>query len=202
MNRKKIYTDIFKLNYWNSQESVSGAGSELGNMQNVIKELPVLFNKFGIKTVLDIPCGDFNWMKCVVNPRITYLGADIVDEIVEDNIIHHSIKDKVEFKVLDIIVDDLPKVDLVIVKDCFIHFSLEDIKLALLNIKKSGSKYILITNGTDRVTKNDDIITGGGYRGLNFSLEPFNLIQPIYEIDTLVCDSKLSLWELDKIDIK
>ena len=175
MNRKKIYTDIFKLNYWNSQESVSGAGSELGNMQNVIKNLPVLFYKFDIKTVLDIPCGDFNWMKYVVNPKITYLGADIVDEIVEDNIIHHSIKDKVEFKVLDVIIDDLPKVDLVIVKDCFIHFSLEDINLAILNIKRSDSKYILITNGTDRVMKNDDIETGGGYRGLNFSLEPFNL---------------------------
>jgi SAM-dependent methyltransferase len=199
MNRKKIYTDIYKSNYWNSEESVSGGGSELETTENIRKELPILFEKFKIGSVLDIPCGDFNWMKLVIKNPIQYIGADIVDELIEDNKLYHSIPNCIEFKVLDIVEDELPKVDLIIIKDLFIHFSIEDIIKSIENIKKSDSKYVLITNGTDLVRKNEEIQTGGGYRGLNMSLEPFNFSKPIYEIETLVHNSKLSMWEINKL---
>ena len=204
MDRKKIYTDIYKLNYWNSSESVSGGGSELKTTENIRKELPILFEKFNIKSVLDIPCGDFNWMKEInwQELGIDYMGSDIVEEIIKTNIEKYITENHhLNFSVADIIKDELPKVDLIIVKDCFIHFSLNDIKLSLQNIKRSGSKYVLITNGTDLVKKNDEIETGGGYRGLNFELEPFNFPKPIYEIETLVHDSKLSMWKIEDIRI-
>jgi SAM-dependent methyltransferase len=199
MNRKKIYTDIYNSNYLNIQESVSGGGSELNTTENIRKELPILFEKFKIESVLDIPCGDFNWMKQVIKNPIQYIGADIVDELVEDNNLHYSIPNCIEFKVLDIVEDELPKVDLIIVKDLFIHFSIGDIQKSIGNIKKSGSKYVLITNGTDLVKTNAEIQTDGGYRGLNMSLDPFNFPESIYEIETLVCNSKLSMWEINKL---
>jgi hypothetical protein len=72
---------------------------------------------------------------------------------------------------------------------------------SLSNIKQSGSKYLLMTNGTDKVKINDDISTGGGYRGLNFELDPFKFSKSIYEIETMVHDSKLSMWEISKLKI-
>lgn len=199
MTRKEIYTNIYTSNYWNSQESVSGGGSELVTTENIRKELPVLFEKFNITSVLDIPCGDFNWMRFVIKPSICYLGADIVNELIESNTIQYGIKDHIKFTVLDIVEDTLPKVDLIIVKDLFIHFSIADIQKSIENIKKSSSTYVLITNGTDLVKENKEIQTGGGYRGLNMNLAPFNFPEPIFEVDTLVCNSKLSMWEIDKL---
>jgi len=198
---KEKFTEIYKSNYWNSEESVSGSGSQLDNTENIRKKLPILFDKFGIKTILDIPCGDFNWMRYVIKKPLKYIGADIVDEIIEDCNLHYKLRDIIQFQVLDITNDSLPKVDLVIVKDCFIHFSFEDILRSLRNVKASGSKYVLITNGTDSVVKNDEIETGGGYRGLDLQLSPFNFYKPIYEIDTLVHNSRLSMWKVEDIKI-
>jgi len=38
-----------------------------------------------IKTLLDAPCGDGNWINKVDLSGITYIGADIVPEIIETN---------------------------------------------------------------------------------------------------------------------
>ena len=35
--------------------------------------------------MLDIPCGDFYWMKEVDLKDIEYIGADIVDELIKKN---------------------------------------------------------------------------------------------------------------------
>jgi len=42
---------------------VSGNGSELDAVENLIKELPLLLKKYNIKIIIDAPCGDYNWMK-------------------------------------------------------------------------------------------------------------------------------------------
>jgi hypothetical protein len=34
--------------------------------------------------LLDIPCGDFNWMK-LLNLGVDYIGADIVGELIAEN---------------------------------------------------------------------------------------------------------------------
>lgn len=75
-----IFTEIYKENYWRGKNSVSGQGSDLEQTETIVKELPILFKDLKISTMLDIPCGDFFWMKMVDLKGIQYIGADVVEE--------------------------------------------------------------------------------------------------------------------------
>jgi len=174
MDIKNIFTNIYKTNKWNSKESISGTGSELKVTENLRKELPTIINDLNIKSILDLPCGDFNWMSKVDLKGVKYIGADIVEDLIEKNKIKYP---NIEFKVLDLVNDILPKVDLIIVRDCFVHLTYENIFKSLKNIKNSGSKYLITTSFIDK--NNKDLISNGDWRSLNLLNPPFNLTKYI-----------------------
>ena len=197
---KKIFTEIYESNSWTSSESRSGLGSELISTETIRKELPEVFKKFNIKSVLDIPCGDFNWMNNVDLKEVHYIGADIVENMIEDN--KNNFKDY-EFKVLDITEDDLPEVDLIFARDILGHFDYENIEKTIKNILRSGSKYLLTTSFTKWEYNVD--IKNGDWRPINLMLKPF-LFKPIYLInencfegDFQYNDKCLILFDLNKL---
>jgi len=80
------FTWIYKNNYWQSKESVSGTGSTLKSTENLRKELPKLIRQLSIKTVFDAPCGDFNWMKHLLPTiNVSYIGGDIVRPLIDSH---------------------------------------------------------------------------------------------------------------------
>jgi 2-polyprenyl-3-methyl-5-hydroxy-6-metoxy-1,4-benzoquinol methylase len=174
---KEVFTNIYESNLWTSKESRSGLGSELKSTEVIRRELPELFKKFKIESVLDIPCGDFNWMQHVDMSNVNYIGADIVDKMIESNNITFP---NIDFRVLDLTESELPKVDLIFVRDLLGHFNYQNVNKALQNIIKSGSKYLLTTSFT-RWHYNVDI-QNGGWRPINLMLQPFSL-KPIYLIN-------------------
>jgi 2-polyprenyl-3-methyl-5-hydroxy-6-metoxy-1,4-benzoquinol methylase len=199
-NLKKVFTEIYESNSWTSSESRSGLGSELISTETIRKELPEVFKKFNIKSVLDIPCGDFNWMNNVDLKEVHYIGADIVENMIEDN--KNNFKDY-EFKVLDITEDDLPEVDLIFARDILGHFDYENIEKTIKNIIRSGSKYLLTTSFTKWEYNVD--IKNGDWRPINLMLKPF-LFKPIYlinencfEADFQYNDKCLILFDLNKL---
>jgi 2-polyprenyl-3-methyl-5-hydroxy-6-metoxy-1,4-benzoquinol methylase len=174
---KEVFTNIYNQNLWMSRESKSGAGSELLNTQTIRTEIPKLIEKFNIKKVLDIPCGDYNWMSNVDLHGVDYIGADIVEGLIEEN------KKKFEgtkFEVLDITKDKLPKVDLIFARDVLGHFDYFNIHKALSNMVDSGSKYLLTTSFTKWHFNTN--IDNGGWRPINLMIEPFKL-RPLYLIN-------------------
>ena len=82
---KEIFTTIFNTNHWKSKESLSGPGSEIRQTEKIRRALPRIFKRYGVRSMLDIPCGDFNWMRRVDLDKIQYLGADIVKNIIGQN---------------------------------------------------------------------------------------------------------------------
>jgi hypothetical protein len=174
---KEIFTEIYQNNLWASGESKSGSGSELKNTQIIRNELPTLFKKFNIKTVLDIPCGDFNWMSYVDRTGVEYIGGDIVEDLIENNKKNYNY---IDFRVLDVTKDDLPKVDLIFARDLLGHFNYRSIDMAISNMKKSGSKYLLTTCFTKWDFNSN--IEDGGWRPINLMIKPFNF-KPIYLIN-------------------
>ena len=174
---EETFTEIYEKNLWKSTESVSGMGSEIEYAKSISKELPVLLQKYNIKSILDIPCGDWNWMKNVDLCGASYIGADIVKPLIEEN---KSKYPGVDFRALDLTNDDLPKVDLVFVRDCLGHLSNENVHKAIENIKRSGSKYLLATSFT-KWDMNPDI-EDGGWKCINLMIPPFQL-NPIYLIN-------------------
>lgn len=197
---KFVFTKIYDRNEWKDADSLSGPGSNLEYTESIRDYLPQLISDLDTKSLLDVPCGDFYWMNHV-DLDITYIGGDIVKEIIESNNKLYK-KDNRSFIVLDLIQDTLPKVDMILCRDCFVHFSYKHIFSSLENIKASNSKYLLATTFTE-VKRNDDIPTGL-WRPLNLQLPPFNFPEPMELMNENwptedFQDKHLGLWRIEEI---
>jgi SAM-dependent methyltransferase len=200
---KELFTEYYNKNSWNGKESLSGPGSDYEQTKYLIPELQILLKELNIRTMLDVPCGDFNWMKKVDLSGIKYIGGDIVSKMIAKNSQKYESKN-ISFKIIDLVNDQLPTVDLVIVRDCLVHLSNKDIARALNNIKNSKSKYLLTTNFMWKFPTANEDIKVGGWRRLNLQQEPFNFIFPkqiIIEgnIQSYDRDKTMSLWEIKDI---
>ncbi len=170
---KDRFIEIYEQNFWTSAESNSGQGSEIGYTERLRDWLPLIIKKHGITNIVDAPCGDFNWMKAVLPDLcVTYLGVDIVDLVIENNIQNHSTSG-IKFRVADICSDRLPKCDLLIVRDCLFHLSYHDIGRFLKNIENVEYEFLLTTTHfSDDVQGNTDITTGD-FRTIDLFDSPF-----------------------------
>jgi SAM-dependent methyltransferase len=200
---RRVFLDIYSKNSWGGAESRSGSGSSLEQTKTIREQLPTIVAKFGVKSFLDIPCGDFYWMKQVRLDVDEYIGADIIGPLVERNRSLHTTKNR-KFTVLDIMKDPLPAVDLIFSRDCLVHFSYRDICRTIRNIKRSNARYLLTTTFTAQ-DQNTDIATGE-WRPLNLQLPPFNFPDPIVvinenctELGGRYPDKSLGLWQIAKI---
>jgi hypothetical protein len=174
----EVFNDIYASDFWGSTISKSGLGSTLEATINIRKELPLIIERYSINSMLDIPCGDYHWMK-EVKKECHYVGGDIVAEVIASNQEKYS-TDRVEFKKIDMTKDVLPEVDLIFCRDCLQHLSYANVKAALNNFKKSNSKYLLVTS-YPKTWKNHDIYDGS-FRSLNLLQPPFSLSKPLLSI--------------------
>ncbi len=179
LKQKKLndkFSIIYKKNYWDDQESISGPGSSLKNTKNLRSMLKKILNKYKIKTILDAPCGDCNWIKFIFKEKkIKYVGADIVKECIDNNKTRFKNKN-LEFIQMDITRDKLPLSDLLICRDFMFHLSFKDNYRFLKNIKKINSKYILISSHSKNKSSNinNKDIKSGDFRKINLFESPFN----------------------------
>jgi len=201
---KKIFNEIYSKNIWGNTESVSGHGSALSQTSEILKQLPLLLRKYSIASVLDIPCGDFHWMKHLDAP-VKYIGADIVEDLVRIN--NEQYSDYGEFFVLDVCNSSLPKTDLLFCRDCLVHLSYSKIFDALRNIVNSQAKYLLMTNFPE-CKRNFNTLTGA-WRALNFQKHPFHLPEPVDCIieknnyrSSKFGDKSLALWRVEDLKKK
>jgi hypothetical protein len=185
-------------------ESISGPGSTLEQTRNVRSVLPEVIKKYNITSILDAPCGDFNWMRYVALGDCVYYGIDIVDPLIKKLQNLYTTEQR-HFMVKNIIVDQLPGVDLIVCRDCLVHFSYDAIYATLLNLKKSGARYLLTTTFTYPWRENQNISTGG-WCALNLQKAPFKFPAPLFIINegcteqgSIYADKSLALWSLDDI---
>lgn len=170
------FSKIYEENHWKSTESASGSGSEQNQTIEVVKIINKVIKNYSIESILDIPCGDMNWISDSDITKIKYIGADIVPDIVAKNTLKFSHIPNFEFRHLDLTISNLPAVDLVFSRDCLVHLSNKDIFLALKNIR--NSKYLLTTSFTNNNRINKDIISGD-WRPINLQKPPYSLVNPI-----------------------
>lgn len=183
LKEKKKFEYIYKLNYWKSGKSLSksGYGSELENTKQIIKSLSKFIKNHRIKTILDIPCGDFNWFKKMEFNDLEYTGADVVEEIIKNNNKKYRQKN-INFKVLDVLNDNLGNYDLIFNRDCLIHFNDKEIFQVLKNISKTKSKFFATTTYFNSKVNNESKLNDN-WRPLNLMINPFNLNNPIEFLD-------------------
>ena len=180
---KQKFSNIYKNNTWGNIESLSGPGSTLKATENIKPKILNIINKYKIKSILDAPCGDMNWMKEIVHKFENYIGVDIVEDMIEKNKKEFNNKKNIDFKCIDITKDELPEVDLIFSRDCIQHLPNRDIIKFINNIKKSNSKYLLI--GTTLNINNENRIYSSAYEWqyLNLEEKPFNFPKAIEYIE-------------------
>ena len=199
-NPEIIFSDIYENNLWGDAESKSGRGSTMRRTTVIRQELPALLREVSAKSLLDAPCGDFNWMSQTDLGAVSYIGADVVPSLIRRNQRLYG-DDSRRFLTLDITRDAIPAADVILCRDCFIHFSFRDIRAALANFKQSNSGYLFATTHTG-VREHRDIATGQG-RNVNLLLPPFNFPEPLMVVvedpESTKC---LSVWPLERLRVQ
>lgn len=194
----EVFSNIYFTNKWGSVETRSGPGSERDRMKNMVGELTALMRRWRVRSLLDAPCGEFNWMRDVNLGGVAYVGVDIVPELIERNRQDSDLR----FIIADITQSALPSADLVLCRDTLVHLSDSHVLAALANFKRSGSTYLLTTTFAGTM-ENTEIVTGW-WRPLNLELSPFNLPRPVDYIkdadsDDFYEDKILALWRVADI---
>ncbi len=200
LRNSRIFNKIYQKNGFQGKDSISGPGSDLEQTNAIRAEIPKLLKEFNLRIFLDIPCGDFYWMKMIDLRGHKYIGGDIIEELIEFDNKEFGNEDR-NFLRLDLLTDKLPPADVLLCRDCLVHFSYKDIFRALKNIESSPITYLLTTSFSDR-ERNVDIRTGQ-WRPLNLLLSPFNFPDPIKVIsekctenDGKYFDKSLMLWKV------
>lgn len=185
------FTYIYRTNFWNADQSVSGPAASLENTAELRAQLPGLFDRYGIKRLFDGPCGDFYWMRHLLAAHpMDYVGGDIVRTMVERNQQSFG-NDLTRFVHLDITRDPFPAADLWICRATLCHLSQADVFAALRRFAESDVAYMLASCTNPDGFVNSDIVTGD-YRRIDLQSPPYSLPRE------LAClkdgDDEMRLW--------
>jgi SAM-dependent methyltransferase len=195
LKREKTIQETFQGIYnnfmWKStnNESRSGEGSTLNNTVLIRGILCKIITKYKIKKMLDIGCGDWNWMKEIKKDLpAEYIGLDAAPKVIYYNQENYGIENKIKF-VCDDSLSYLSKCesksfDLILIRHNLEHLP-NNYNIKLLKQLTSCTKYALITSAKHERKDTNGKCRFGGYRPINLLKKPYiqTLGYPLEEID-------------------
>ena len=192
--RRQAFRQVYKDNVWGTDPQskfFSGAGSRGIPMEHYVEQMASLIRHHSSElarplTIVDLGCGDFQVGRALLSqlPGITYIGCDIVPELIAHNSRTYA-DQRTSFRQVDIVTDPLPAGDICLIRQVLQHLSNSDIDAFL---KRAEYPYLYVTEGhpiqqtglpnPDKPTGHDvrfDWQTGKG-RGVELNLPPFGLV--------------------------
>ncbi len=195
--RARLFTRYYRNNRWGDADSVSGRGSNLEGTEAIRQELPGLLARHGVRTLLDVPCGDGFWMRQTDLGVERYIGADIVPDVIAS--LAATAREHERYLCADVTSDALPEADAILCRDLLVHLSYGMAKQALRNMERSGATYLATT--TFPGAKNVEISTGM-WRRLDLEAEPFAFPPPREQIMEDPHKGKaLGLWSFEDLQL-
>jgi hypothetical protein len=193
---EELFTLYYRDNLWHNPETFSGPGSTVEATENIRRQILDVIMQYNVRTVLDAPCGDFNWFRLVPRTNhFVYTGADIVQSLVDSNKDRYT-DENTTFMKLDIRKDKLPHADLWLCRDCLPHLPNRDIFRVVRNLLDSDIRYFL-TSTYPTCELNTDIPTGV-FRVLNLEGAPFGFPKPLLYLEDGhegIHPRRVALWE-------
>ena len=232
---------VYAEKIWGKSGGGSGPGSSERSTRGLSGLLVYFIMSQGIDSFLDAACGSMEWMPVTLevidslrkvdglanrraSPPLNYTGTDIVGSLIERH--EKTLRPghpQWRFIHADMTDPGYPELvgahDLVMARDVFFHLSSDKVLAALRNLKRTGSRWLLVTHTPHHTKENSDVPTSkphgmelneGGVRGLNLHNAPYNL--PKSEWDFTEHDftdrgarhgrgKRISLWRLDTLPI-
>ena len=187
---KEVFTSIYENKLWGSYENqrfYSGDGShEPGIVIPYVNNVKAFLNSYDLilgrkPNVVDLGCGDFAVGLQLRNLCDKYVACDIVEDLITYNKNRFD-ELNVDFSVLDIVEDELPKGDVAFVRQVFQHLTNSQIIKVIEKIKNNFN-YLIVTEhlpSEDNFVHNLEIPKVGEWRcginsGVVLSSTPFNL---------------------------
>ena len=161
-------------------ETACGRGSTIKNTQEIREFLPKLIDDYKIESMLDLACGDCNWISSI-SLNCEYVG--------QDNDLEHLMKAD---KLMPDCVFDLADVeeisqpyDLIMARHVFQHLPTDKVVRTLDKMRERSKYYLVTSHNVPRNVK----LPPSKFRPLNMGLEPFNL-----KPDLVLQDETLEMW--------
>lgn len=175
--RRRAFEVIYAERGWGRDpqgKGTSGSGSTLEFTRLYRVFLQDFLAAHAIRSVVDAGCGDWQFSQAIDWSGIDYLGLDIVAPLIEANRKRHGAPN-IRFAVADIVRDELPSADLLIVKDVLQHLSDADISRFLAQLPRY--RHVLIVNDVhpDSLTGGPKNIRSGEFRTFDPSQPPHSL---------------------------
>jgi hypothetical protein len=163
----KVMAQIYAQKLWgdNGAEFYSGEGSHHPLLvEPYVAEIKRFLSSFDESlTVCDLGCGDFNIGRQLFRYTNHYIGVDIVPELIAYNQSVYKAP-QLEFLCLDIVADDLPPADCVVLRQVLQHLS--NAEIADVVGKLEQYRYLILTEHLPKgdFIPNVDILSGQGIR--------------------------------------
>jgi len=193
-----VFDEIYETNAWRGVESRSGPGSGPIATRHLARVLPPLCSILGVKSVLDVGCGDGYWMPDLPG----YLGVDVAWPAIEAASKRNPGR---RYRCIDIRRVPVGHFDLVFTRDAMQHLSLSE-GVELLRAITEAVRPTWLMASTYQGGENVDIETGDAYSP-DLTAEPFNLGKPeqlmpdgyAYHEGGGIRDARkmMGLWRLD-----
>lgn len=164
------FEQIYARNEWGHG---SGEGSLPEYNRGYVHLLESFLVRSGVKSVVEMGCGDWQFSKDIQWGAAVYRGFDVVPAVVAYNEQHYG-REGVSFGLYSGDPAELPAADLLIVKDVLQHLKDQTVHQAVLQFPRF--RQVLVTNCVNPrgPTVHRDI-EDGDFRYLDLRLPPFEL---------------------------
>jgi SAM-dependent methyltransferase len=176
-DRRNEFELIYSKGLWATDvlgKGTSGDGSTLGATRVYRTYLQDFLAKQRIRSVVDAGCGDWEFSQAIDWTGIDYVGLDIVPYVIAANQRRFGAAN-IRFAVADIVRDELPPADLLLVKDVLQHLSNADIARFLAQLPRY--RHVVLVNDVlpDTLSAEPADIPTGRYRPLDLTKAPYSL---------------------------
>ncbi len=188
LSNAEVFEKIYEEKRWGTSDIKdrkysSGDGTRDTKIVRKYVEAVTYFlsSEEGLKSGLDLGCGDFSVGVAFCDLFKDYHAMDVAKNVIKENKAIYKSKN-VRFSVLDLTSGQIPQTDVILVRQVLQHLSNTDIKKFIKNVE-GKFQHLIVTESLSKsmfFKPNKDTNTGPGIRihkrsGVVLEKEPFNL---------------------------